>query len=165
MSPHEGLSGRPSRCARERQGWSVRLLEFGCAITPLLTIFKPEPLVSADELYWNVKIGKLDLNWDAQGVNELSQQWKHIWEHHPGLLKVLIPFAALTLVDFMNKVLPIYHVDRSAIWAVTAETVRAEAVTVQQRHGLSRVGERHFGRAAERANLRPRANRTEQPFV
>jgi hypothetical protein len=57
-----------------------------------------------DEVYWNLKSGKLDLNWEKTGIKELCLRWRHLTERHLSLLQALIPFTTSMPEDYLAKV-------------------------------------------------------------
>ncbi|KAF5615105.1 hypothetical protein F52700_13565 [Fusarium sp. NRRL 52700] len=66
------------------------------------------------EVYWHLKTGRLDLNWEASSLKQLFLQWKNIVKEHSGLLLALIPFTTVVPEDYLAKVLAIYRIDPSA---------------------------------------------------
>ncbi|KAF5686189.1 CHAT domain-containing protein [Fusarium denticulatum] len=66
------------------------------------------------EIYWYLKTGRLDLNWETPHVKQLFLQWKNLVEDHRGLLQALIPFTTSVPEDYLAKVSVIYRVDPSA---------------------------------------------------
>ncbi|KAF5532858.1 hypothetical protein FMEXI_12179 [Fusarium mexicanum] len=66
------------------------------------------------EVYWHLKTGSLDLNWEASRLKQLFLQWKHLIDDHPGLLQALIPFTTSVPEDYLAKVFAVYRVDPSA---------------------------------------------------
>ncbi|KAF5240323.1 hypothetical protein FANTH_9583 [Fusarium anthophilum] len=66
------------------------------------------------EVYWHLKTGNLDLDWEASRLKQLFLQWKHLIDDHSGLLQALIPFTTSVPEDYLAKVFAIYRVDPSA---------------------------------------------------
>ncbi|KAF5636534.1 hypothetical protein F25303_8225 [Fusarium sp. NRRL 25303] len=89
------------------------------------------------EVYWHLKTGSLDLDWEAFPVKQLFLLWKPLVEDHPDILKALIPFTTLVPEDYLSKIFAIYRLGPSARQALvqagctSTEGVRASTGPLQ----------------------------------
>lgn len=61
------------------------------------------------EVYWHLKSGSLDLDWDAFPVKQLFLLRRPLVEDIPGILKALIPFTTSVPEDYLANIFAIYR--------------------------------------------------------